>query len=72
LRRGFIAGCLGLADLLRRRIAPCLQVLKTLHMGAALVVKRDQLLRDRVRAAFCQRLVEPIRIVPDPLHIQHL
>ena len=49
---------LGLADLLRRRVAAGLRLLQLADRGAARLVERDQPLRRRLRAAVLQRAIQ--------------
>src|SRR5207249_1809677 len=74
--RRLVLGALGLADLLRRRIAPRLRLLQPRGHLAPRLVERDQIGRElhlaaRRQPALPQPRVERVRIISDPLDVEH-
>jgi hypothetical protein len=62
---------LGLADLLRRRVAPLLQALQFRDQPPALLVERHEALGLRLQPTALERPVEGLRVVADPADVVH-
>ncbi len=71
-RIGITAGRLGLADLLRRRIAPRLQFLHLCLDFSPRGIKIEQRIGLRRQAASFHCRIEVLRIFPDPFQVKHV
>ena len=67
-----VLSLLGLADLLRGRVAPRLRLLRCLNGRAALFIDRDQGRRQCLQPAARERLIESVGVFSNPANVVHV